>query len=61
VPSGAASGTVVTAGAGGIDIAAGDGQILRLLTLQLEGGRPLTAADFQAGRGLAVGDECGPS
>ena len=43
VPSGAAPGTVVRAGAAGIDITAGDGQVLRLLVLQLEGGRPLTA------------------
>jgi methionyl-tRNA formyltransferase len=57
----AAPGTVVAAGASGIDIAAGDGQVLRLLVLQLEGGRPLPAADFQAGRGLAVGDVCAPS
>ncbi len=61
VPSEAAPGTVVRAGADGIDIAAGDGQVLRLVTLQLEGGRPLTATAFQAGRGLAVGDACGPS
>lgn len=59
--TGAAPGTVVAAGAAGIDIAAGDGQVLRLLTLQLEGGRPLPAAEFQAGRGLAVGDVCAPS
>ncbi len=57
----AAPGTVVAAGAAGIDIAAGDGRVLRLLVLQLEGGRPLPAADFQAGRGLVVGDVCGPS
>jgi methionyl-tRNA formyltransferase len=54
-------GTVVAAGPAGVDIAAGDGQVLRLLVLQLEGGRPLPAADFQAGRGLAVGDVCEPS
>lgn len=57
----AAPGTVVAAGAAGIDIASGDGQVLRLLILQLEGGRPLPAAEFQAGRGLAVGDVCAPS
>jgi methionyl-tRNA formyltransferase len=60
-PTAAAPGTVVAAGAAGVDIAAGDGQVLRLLVLQLEGGRPLPAADFQAGRGLAVGDVCEPS
>jgi methionyl-tRNA formyltransferase len=57
----AAAGTVVAAGPAGIDIAAGDGQALRLLIVQLEGGRPLPVAEFQAGRGLAVGDVCEPS
>lgn len=61
LPAAAAPGTIVGAGAAGIDVAAGDGQILRLLVLQLEGGRPQAAADFQAGRGLAVGDVCAPS
>lgn len=51
-------GTVVAVSAGGIDIAAGDAQVLRLLTLQLEGGRPLDAAAFAAGRTLAAGDRC---
>ena len=44
-----------------LDVAAGDGTVLRLVTLQLEGGRPLSAAAFQAGRGLAVGEVCDPS
>ncbi len=57
----AAPGTVVAAARDGLDIAAGDGQCLRLLTLQLEGGRPLSAADFQAGRGLPLGAVCGPA
>jgi methionyl-tRNA formyltransferase len=57
----AAPGTVVGAAPSGIDIAAGDGQALRLLVVQLEGGRPLPAAEFLAGRGLAVGDVCAPS
>ncbi len=59
-PTDAAPGTVVATSAHGIDVAAGNGRVLRLLTLQLEGGRPLEAAAFQAGRGLAVGEVCGP-
>jgi methionyl-tRNA formyltransferase len=58
VATGAAAGTVIAAGAPGVDVAAGDGQALRLLVLQLEGGRALGAAEFQAGRGLRVGDRC---
>lgn len=61
VPSAAPPGTVVAAGRDGIDVAAGDGQCLRLLVLQLEGGRPLPAAEFQAGRGLPLGAVCRPA
>jgi methionyl-tRNA formyltransferase len=58
VTTAARPGTVVAAGAAGIDIAAGDGEAVRLLVVQLEGGRLLQAAEFQAGRGVAVGDVC---
>jgi methionyl-tRNA formyltransferase len=51
-------GTVIAAGHQGVDVACGDGQALRLLVLQHEGGRPLPAAAFQAGRGLHPGDRC---
>jgi methionyl-tRNA formyltransferase len=61
LPTPEVPGTVIAAGPAGIDIAAGDGQALRLLVVQLEGGRPLPVAEFQAGRGLAVGDVCEPS
>jgi methionyl-tRNA formyltransferase len=60
VTTAAPPGTVVAVGAAGIDIAAGDGQAVRLLVVQLEGGRPLSAAEFQAGRVVAVGDVCEP-
>lgn len=50
-----APGTVVAAGPDGVDVAAGDGMLLRLVALQAEGGRRMTAAQFQAGRGLASG------
>jgi len=41
----AAPGTVVGAGRAGIDVACGEGA-LRILTLQREGGRAITAADY---------------
>ncbi len=51
----AAPGTIVAAGAAGIDVAGGDGHLLRLLVLQAEGGKRLGAAEFLAGRALASG------
>lgn len=45
----AVPGTVVAAAEGGIDVATGHG-LLRILRLQLPGGRPLTAAEFLHGR-----------
>lgn len=51
----AAPGTIVAAGASGVDVAAGDGRLVRLLVLQAEGGKRLGAAEFLAGRPLAPG------
>ncbi len=51
----AAPGTIVAAGPAGIDVAAGDGRIVRLLVLQTEGGKRLGAAEFLAGHALASG------
>jgi methionyl-tRNA formyltransferase len=51
----AAPGTIVAAGPAGVDVAAGDGQLVRLLVLQAEGGKRLGAAEFLAGRPLAPG------
>lgn len=48
-------GTIVAVGASGIDVAAGDGHLVRLLVLQAEGGKRLGAAEFLAGRPLASG------
>ncbi len=45
-------GTVVAAGAEGIDVVAGDGGIVRITRLQAEGRRPLPAADFVNARPL---------
>jgi len=51
-------GTVVRATAGEIDVATGRG-LLRLLELQLEGKRRLTAREFLAGHALREGDRLG--
>jgi methionyl-tRNA formyltransferase len=53
--SAAAPGTVVRAAAAGVDVAAGDGGLVRVLVLQAENGRRLPAADFLAGRPIAAG------
>lgn len=52
--TGAAPGTIIAAGAAGIDVATGHG-ILRLLVIQPEGKRPMSAAAFLAGHPLAPG------
>jgi methionyl-tRNA formyltransferase len=54
-PTNRTPGTVEAVGPDGLDVAAGDGVLLRLVELQAEGGRRLTAAQFQAGRGLVAG------
>jgi methionyl-tRNA formyltransferase len=51
----AAPGTIVAAEAAGVDVAAGDGHLVRLLVLQAEGGKRLSPAEFLAGRPLAPG------
>jgi len=51
--SGQTPGSLLAAGKDGIDIACGQG-VLRLLTLQRDGGRPLSAADYLNARPLPV-------
>jgi methionyl-tRNA formyltransferase len=51
---GAAPGTIIAAGRDGIVVAAGDGA-LRILALQPEGRRVMTAAEFLAGRHVEPG------
>ena len=48
-------GRIVAAGAAGLDVAAGDGAVVRLTELQTEGGRRVTASEFLAGRALPPG------
>ncbi len=54
----AAPGTVLAAGRGGIDVATGEG-CLRLLELQLPGGRVLAAGAFLSGHSLRPGERLG--
>lgn len=42
-------GTVVAAGKEGIDVACGDGRLLRILELQAPGGKRMSAASYLAG------------
>jgi methionyl-tRNA formyltransferase len=53
-PAGGTDGTVVAADAEGIEVATGDGR-LRLLEVQLEGRRRMSAAQFLAGHALERG------
>jgi methionyl-tRNA formyltransferase len=53
-------GTVVGVSREGMVVAAGQGTRLRLLELQPEGRRPMTARDFLAGHPLPVGTRLGP-
>jgi methionyl-tRNA formyltransferase len=57
-PKPAAPGTVLSAGAVGIRVQAGDGA-LTLTRVQAEGGKVLTAAEFLNGHALVVGERLG--
>ena len=48
-------GTIVAAGKQGIDIACGDGKILRIVQLQAAGGKRMAAADYLRGHPIEVG------
>ncbi|MDJ0655121.1 MAG: methionyl-tRNA formyltransferase [Xanthomonadales bacterium] len=52
-------GTVIAAGADGVDVACGDG-VLRLLQVQRPGGRPVAVGDFLNARPLQTGDRFEP-
>lgn len=55
VRTGAQPGTVVEAGGDVIAVAAGDGVVLRILEIQPEGRRAMSAREFLSGRQLAPG------
>ena len=57
-PTQAAPGTVIAAAEDGVQVATGKGSVL-IRTLQLEGRRPLSAADFLRGHSLQVKDKLG--
>jgi methionyl-tRNA formyltransferase len=54
--SDAVPGTIVEAAGDRLDVVAGDGEVLRILQLQPEGRRVMTAREFLAGRAVQAGD-----
>ncbi|MBO5917604.1 MAG: methionyl-tRNA formyltransferase [Oscillospiraceae bacterium] len=50
----AAPGTIISAGKQGIDMACGDGQVLRIRQLQAQGGKRMEAADYLRGHPISV-------
>lgn len=48
-------GTVLAAGPAGIDLACGQGTVLRILELQADGGKRMKAADYVRGHPVSVG------
>ena len=50
----AAPGTIVSAGKDGIDVACGDGLVLRIKQLQAQGGKRMAAADYLRGHPITL-------
>ena len=50
----APAGKILAAGKNGLDIACGDGKVLRILELQAEGGKRMAAADYLRGHPVQV-------
>ena len=59
VPAGAAAGVVVEARGDVLAVAAGDGKVLRIVQLQPEGRRTMSAREFLTGRRLSPGATLG--
>ena len=55
-----APGTIVDATGDRLAVVAGDGEVLRILQLQPEGRRVMTAREFLAGRSVVAGDQFRP-
>jgi methionyl-tRNA formyltransferase len=55
VPAASPPGSVVSTGADGIDVVCGDGNLLRILDVQPEGRRAMSARDFLAGHRVQPG------
>jgi methionyl-tRNA formyltransferase len=53
---GESPGTVIAIGSHGVEVACGDGFAVTIRELQAAGRKRMTAAQFAAGRGIAVGD-----
>lgn len=49
-----APGTILTAGKAGIDVACGDGKVLRLTEVQAQGSRRMSAADYLRGHPITL-------
>jgi methionyl-tRNA formyltransferase len=58
--SASAPGTIVEATGDRLAVVAGDGEVLRVLQLQPEGRRVMTAREFLAGRSVVAGDQFRP-
>jgi len=58
-PCAATPGEVVAASRSGLDVATGDGGVLRVRVLQIPGGRPVTAADFLNAHASPLGQVLG--
>jgi methionyl-tRNA formyltransferase len=56
----AVPGTIVNATGDRLAVVAGDGEVLRILQLQPEGRRVMTAREFLAGRAVVAGDQFQP-
>ena len=54
ISTAAAPGTIVAAGKQGIDVACGDGLLLRIKQLQAQGGKRMAAADYLRGHPITI-------
>lgn len=59
--TGAPAGAIVRADADALDVAAGDGEVLRILLIQPEGRRVMTAREFLAGHPVPAGARLDPA